>query len=328
MHPPRFGLFLLPNDVREAVTAARRAEDDGYYSVSVNDHFYSPFGGARTPQLECFTVLTAMAMVTRRVKLAPAVVAASFRSPALLAKCATTLDHASEGRLILGLGAGWQVSEYKAHGYPFPPTPQRVEQLAEQLEILKALWSEEAPSYQGKYFTIADGGNNPRPLQQPGPPIMLGGSAPSILALAAKHAKVLNIIPPTSNGKDFPNDPAATVRFTMEVMKNKIAMLGSLMEAEGRKRDDIELGGLLLLGMSRQANDSALHDMAKNLGFADYASAQRSPVALLGTPAEVRDEIARRIAETGVTYYMMFPASDESWSLFSKEVLPHFARGS
>lgn len=326
MYPPRFGLFLLPNDVREAVTAARRAEDDGYYSISVNDHFYSPFGGPRTPQLECFSVLTAMAMVTRRVKLAPAVVAASFRSPALLAKCATTLDHASEGRLILGLGAGWQVSEYLAHGYSFPPTAQRVEELAEQLQILKALWTQEQPAFRGKYFSITDGGNMPLPLQQSGPPIMLGGSAPSILKLAAEHATVLNIIPPTSNGKDFPNDPAATVRFTMEVMKKKIDALGDLMRANGRQPSDIELGGLLLLGMSRNQNDSALHDMAMNLGFPDYASAQRSPVALLGTPAEVRDEIARRIEDTGVTYYMMFAATDESWSLFSKEVLPHFAR--
>ena len=326
MHPPRFGLFLLPNDVREALNAARRAEDDGYYSVSVNDHFYSPFGGPRTPQLECFTVLTAMAMVTRRVKLAPAVVAASFRSPSLLAKCALTLDHASEGRLILGLGSGWQVSEYVAHDYPFPPTPQRVEQLGECLQILKALWTQEEPAFKGKYFSIVNGGNNPRPLQQPGPPIMLGGSAPSILKLAAEHATVLNIIPPTSNGKDFPNDPVATVRFTMDVMKKKIAALGDLMRANGRQASDMELGGLVLLGLSRQTNDSGLQAMAQKLGYSDLAAAQRSPVALLGTPAQVRDEIARRIEDTGVTYYMMFAATDDSWTLFSKEVLPHFVR--
>lgn len=326
MHPARFGLFLLPNDVREATAAARRAEDDGYYSVSVNDHFYSPFGGPRTPQLECFTVLTAMAMVTRRVKLASAVVAASFRSPALLAKCAVTLDHASEGRLILGLGAGWQVSEYRAHGYPFPPTSQRVAELSEQIQILKALWTQERPVFNGKYFTIEDGGNHPRPLQQPGPPIMLGGSAPSILELAAEHATVLNIIPPTSNGKDFPNDPVATVRFTEEVMKKKIAALGALMRARGRAPSEMELGGLLLLGLARQRNDSALNDMARKLGYADLEAARHSPVALLGTPEEVRAEIARRIEETGVTYYMMFPATDESWRLFSAEILPHFVR--
>jgi probable F420-dependent oxidoreductase len=326
MYPPRFGLFLLPNDVREAIGAARRAEDDGYYSVSVNDHFHSPFGDARRPQLECFTTLTAMAMVTRRVKLAPAVVAASFRSPALLAKCATTLDHASEGRLILGLGAGWQISEYRAHGYPFPSTAQRVAELAEQIQILKALWTQDEPAFSGRYFSLENGGNFPRPLQRPGPPIMLGGSAPSILDLAAEHAAVLNIIPPTSNGKDFPNDPVATVRFTMEVLKKKVAALGERMRACGRRPSDIELGGLLLLGMSRDENDSGLRDIARKLGFQDYTVAQRAPVALLGSPAQVRDEIARRIEDTGLTYYMMFAATDESWTLFAKEVLPHFAR--
>jgi probable F420-dependent oxidoreductase len=324
MYPPRFGLFLLPDDVKIAIEAARRAEGDGFYSVSVNDHFYSPFGGPRTPQLECFTVLTAMAMVTKSIKLAPAVVAASFRSPALLAKCATTLDHASEGRLILGLGAGWQVSEYEAHGYPFPPVSQRVAELAEQVQILKALWSQEEPAFEGRYFRIQNGGNLPLPIQQPGPPIMLGGSAPSILELAAAEASVLNIIPPTSNGKDFPNDPIATRRFDMAVMKKKIARLREILQARGRASDAIELGGLLLLGMSRDENDSGLRDMARQLGFDDYEEARRSPVALLGTPSQIRDTLEERIADTGVTYYMMFAADDQSWSLFAKEVLPHF----
>lgn len=325
MYPARFGLFLLPDDVRSAVEAARRAEGDGFYSVSVNDHFYSPFGGPRTPQLECFTTLTAMAMVTEHIKLAPAVVAASFRSPALLAKCATTLDHASEGRLILGLGAGWQVSEYEAHGYPFPPVAQRVEELAEQIGILKALWTEEEPSFAGRYFSIANGGNLPLPVQRPGPPIMVGGSAPSILELAAAEADILNIIPPTSNGKDFPNDPVATRRFDMAVMKKKIGLLHERLRAHGREPGDVELGGLLLLGMSRNEQDSGLVDMARQLGFDDYAAARRAPVALLGTPAQVRDTLEERIADTGVTYYMMFAANDESWSLFANEVLPHFA---
>jgi len=325
MHPARFGLFLLPDDVKTAVESARRAEADGFYSVSVNDHFYSPFGGPRTPQLECFSTLTAMAMMTERIKLTPAVVAASFRSPALLAKCATTLDHASEGRLILGLGAGWQVSEYVAHGYPFPPVAQRVEELGECLQILEALWTQNEPRFEGKYFSISDGGNHPLPLQRPGPPIMLGGSAPSILKLAAQRANILNIIPPTSNGKDFPNDPVATVRFDMDVMKTKIARLHELMRENGRDPEAIELGGLMLLGMSRDEHDSGLRDLARQLGFDDYEAARRAPVALLGTPSQVRDTIAERIEDAGITYYMMFASNDESWSLFANEVLPHFA---
>ncbi|MGR8948394.1 MAG: LLM class flavin-dependent oxidoreductase, partial [Gammaproteobacteria bacterium] len=108
----KFGLFLLPNSIKEATDAAIKAESQGFYSVSVNDHFYSPLGDAHTPQLECFTALTAMAMVTEKVKLAPAVVAASFRTPALLGKITSSVDIASDGRLICGLGAGWQGTEY------------------------------------------------------------------------------------------------------------------------------------------------------------------------------------------------------------------------
>ena len=135
---------------------------------------------------------------------------------------------------------------------------------------------------------------------------------------------MLNIIPPTSNGKDFPNDPVATRRFDMNVMKKKIARLHELEREHGRKPGDIELGGLLLLGMSRDEHDSGLRDMARQLGFDDYEAARRAPVALLGTPSQVRDTLEERIADTGVTYYMMFAANDESWSLFAKEVLPHF----
>jgi alkanesulfonate monooxygenase SsuD/methylene tetrahydromethanopterin reductase-like flavin-dependent oxidoreductase (luciferase family) len=154
---------------------------------------------------------------------------------------------------------------------------------------------------------------------------MLGGSAPSILRLAAAEATILNIIPPTSNGKDFPNDPVATRKFDMAVMKKKIALLHELMRERGRDPGEMELGGLLLLGMSRNEHDSGLRDLARQLGFDDYEEARRSPVALLGTPSQLRDTLAERIADTGVTYYMMFAANQESWDLFAKEVLPHFA---
>lgn len=123
MHKLKFGLFLPTGDFAEAKAAALQAEQDGFYSVSTNDHFFSPLGTHDTPQLECFTSLTAIAALTSKVFLAPSVAAASFRSPALLAKITSTLDHVSEGRFIMGLGAGWFDKEYAAHGYPFPLLP-------------------------------------------------------------------------------------------------------------------------------------------------------------------------------------------------------------
>ena len=324
MHPVRFGLFLLPNTIKEATDAAIKAESQGFYSVSVNDHFYSPLGDAHTPQLECFIALTAMAMVTSKIQLVPAVIAASFRTPALLGKSTSCIDIASEGRFICGLGAGWQNSEYHAHDYPFPPLKERLEQLDETIQVIKAMWTEESPAFKGKHFEVYDAFNNPRPVQKPHPPIMLGGSGTGLLKIAAREATTLNIIPPTSNGKDFPNDPIATVKFTEDVLKQRVALLHECMQAEGRDPSEMELGGLALLGLSKDQNDSSLREMASNLGFSDYEAAQRAPVALLGTPEQVRDEIKRRVEETGVTYFIMLASSEETQDLFVSEVMPHF----
>lgn len=325
MHPIRFGIFLPTGDVNEAMASAQRAERDGLYSVSTNDHFFSPLGTAETPQLECFTLLTAIAAVTSRIRLAPAVAAASFRTPPLLAKIAATLDHVSRGRLIMGLGAGWQDKEYIAAGYPFPPLKTRLQQLDETIQVLKAMWTQPAPNYRGEHFAIKDLYANPRPLQQPHPPIMLGGSGTGLLRIAAREATTINLIPPTGNGKDFINDKDATVRFDMAELKRRIALLHQFMGEAGRDPASMELGGLLLLGMSRDKNNPVLRQMATNLGFPDYASAQRAPVALLGTPDEVKREIEQRIAATGVTYYIVFAATPETHDLLVQDVMPAFS---
>ncbi len=326
MREIKFGVFLLPDDVAIAQEAAQRAERDGFYSVSHNDHFFSPFGKPQSPQLECFTVLGAMAAVTTRVRLAPLVAVAAFRAPPLLAKIASTLDLASKGRFICGLGAGWLGPEYAAHGYPFPPVGERLEQLDECIQVLKAMWTQEAPCFQGKHYAINNAYNNPRPQQRPHPPFMLGGSATGLLRIAAAHANIINLIPPTSNNKDFPNDPAAMQRFDTARLKDRIAVLHRLARERGRDPEEIELGGMLLLGMSRDAGDPRLRELAVNLGFADYAAAQRAPALLLGTPAEVRQELKSRIADTGLTYYIVAPTSPESQALFAQEVMPEFLR--
>ena len=145
----KFGIFLsdadvLDGSIKASVDAAVRYEKSGFYSVWVNDHFYSPLGSPKSNQLECFTTLIAIAMATTKIKLVPAVSSASFRSPALLAKIISAIDHASDGRFISGLGAGWQDKEYLAHGYDFPSLKVRLEQLDEviqeqfkQIEILQ-----------------------------------------------------------------------------------------------------------------------------------------------------------------------------------------------
>jgi probable F420-dependent oxidoreductase len=323
MSKTKFGLFLPTGDLDDAKAAAVRAESEGFYSVSINDHFYTPLGAPETPQLECFTTLTAVAGVTSKVKLVPSVVAASFRSPPLLAKIISTLDIASGGRFICGLGAGWQDKEYLAHGYPFPPLKERLEQLDETVQILKAMFTQDAPTFKGKHFSIENAYNNPRPLQAK-VPLMLGGSGTGLLRIAARDADILNIIPPTGNGKDFVNDPAAMVKFDMATLKRRIDILHGFMRDAGRDPKAVELSGFCLVGLARDASDQGLRDLAAHFGFPDYASAQASPVGLFGTPEQVRAELHKRIAETGMNYYITIMATPDSQEIFVKDVMPDF----
>ena len=324
MHDVKFGLFLPTGDFAAAKRAALRAESEGFYSVSINDHFYTPMGPPQTPQLECFTTLTAIAAVTSRIRLTPSVTAISFRPPPLLAKITSTLDHVSNGRLVLGLGAGWQQAEYEAHGYPYPSNAERLAQLAEVIQVLKAMWTQEEPTFHGQYFSIDKAYNHPRPVQQPGPPLMLGGSGSGLLKIAAREADILNIIPPIFNGKDFVNDPVMTVKFDMAQLKRRIGMLHRYARDAGRDPHQIELGGMTLLSLSRDPKDPALGQTASSLGFPDLETARRSPLFLMGTPDEVKRNLGARIEDTGITYHIVIPASAESHDLFVKEVMPEF----
>jgi probable F420-dependent oxidoreductase len=270
-------------------------------------------------------VLTAVAAVTERVRLVPAVAAASFRTPAMLAKITTSLDIASNGRFICGLGAGWQGLEYETHGYEFPAIAERLEQLEETLCILRAMWTEDVPAFTGKHFAVKNAYNNPRPIQQPRPPIMLGGSAKSLLKIAAKHADIVNIIPPTTKGQDFFNDRLQATRFDMPEMMRKIAMLRELTEEAGRDPADIELSGLVMFALSRDAKDPALREIAASFSFADYESAQRAPLMLIGSPDEVKRELEQRIKTTHVSYYIGFTPTQESYELMVRDVMPAFS---
>ena len=324
MHDLKFGILLPIGDFAAVRKAALRAESEGFYSVSTNDHFFSPLGEPQTPQLECLTTLTAVAAVTERIRLVPAVVAASFRTPPMLAKIASTLDHLSQGRLTLGLGAGWKQDEYEAHGYPYPSNAERLAQLAETIGVLKAMWTQAEPTFQGKYFSVRTAYNNPRPVQKPHPPLMLGGSGSGLLKIAAAEADLLNIIPPIFNGKDFVNDPVMTVRFDTPYLKRRLDMLHGYLETVGRDPHDLELSTLLLLHLSRDPTDPALADTATRLGFPNVDMALRSPLLLMGTPDKVKRDLHARIEELGFTYHIVVPASAESQDLFVKEVMPAF----
>lgn len=319
----KFGLFLPTRDYPSAKAAALRAEAQGFWSVSLNDHFVSQEGGPSTPQLECLSLLTAIAAVTERVRLVPSVIAASYRTPAMLAKATATIDHISGGRFVLGIGAGWNVAEYTAHGYPFPDATERLDRLAETIDVVKAMWTEDDATFHGRFFDIEHGSSQPRPAQQPHPPIMIGGSSTHLLSIAARHADIVNLIPPTAHGKDFIKDPDATVRFDRAKLGQRITKLQQLAEDVGRDPSSIELSGFVLANLSTDADHPVFARLAQRLGFPDLDSARRSPLALVGTPEQALQELHDRVGE-GLGYFIVVATSPETQQLLADDVLPAF----
>jgi len=145
------------------------------------------------PLLECWTALSALARDTTRLRLGTSVLCHSYRSPAVLAKMAATLDVISEGRLDLGLGAGWFEQEYRAYGIPFPRIGERIDQLAEGVEIIRRMWTEAEPRFQGRHYAIDGAVCDPPPRQRPHPPIWIGGEGDRVHRLAARAADGVNV---------------------------------------------------------------------------------------------------------------------------------------
>jgi len=180
----------------EIAAIAVAAEESGFDSLWVMDHYYQISGvGPRTdPMLEAYTLLGAIAARTTRASLGTLVTGVTYRNPALLAKIVTTLDVISGGRAILGIGAAWNDEEHAGYGFGFPAAPERLARLEEAVRICRAMFTEEAPSFVGRYYTIDHALNFPRPVRPGGIPILVGGSGEQrTLALVAKYADACNV---------------------------------------------------------------------------------------------------------------------------------------
>src|SRR5438874_11612950 len=153
---------------------ADRVETLGLDSLWRSDHFFSLMGHPERPALECWSSLTALAQRTKRIPFGPLVSPMTFRHPALLARMAAAVDGLSGGRLVLGLGAGWNDAEHAAFGIPLPPLPERFDRLAEGIAVIKALWRGGPVDFDGRYYQLRGAAGYPRPVQQP-MPLLIGG---------------------------------------------------------------------------------------------------------------------------------------------------------
>jgi F420-dependent oxidoreductase-like protein len=175
---------------------AAACEEHGLEGLFRSDHYLSMRAPQARGALDAWATLNALTGHTSRIRLGTMVSPATFRHPAELAKAVVTADHASDGRVELGLGAGWFEAEHLAYGLPFPPTSTRMAMLAEQLEVVHRMWSSDEGtfSFEGRHYRLLDCPGLPKPLQQPHPPLIMGGSGgPKSLVLAARWADEYNV---------------------------------------------------------------------------------------------------------------------------------------
>jgi len=284
----------------------READALGFASVWLDDHLYAVVRPQGEPQMEAWTLLTALARETRRIGIGILVTCNSYRSPALVAKMAATVDVLSGGRLIHGMGSGWYESEYDGYGYDFPAVGVRLAQLDEALRVQKLLWTEERASFTGRYYRLHDAWCSPKPIQQPHPPILIGGGGERVLLrLVARHADVWN------NGG------------TVDEFRRKLAVLREHCATEGRSYDAIEKSwfGNVIVDADAGRATARLERVAAAWGMSPEQMAAR---ALAGTPEQVVDRV-HEYASLGVTHFIgMFGRVDDlrSTRLFAERVLP------
>ncbi len=184
-----------PVEAYETLTrVARTADEVGFESVWLVDHFHTIPQLSQEVTFECWTTTAAVARDTKRIRVGQMVTCNGYRNPALLAKMASTVDVLSRGRLNFGIGAGWFEHEYRAYGYDYPETSDRLRRLREAVQVILAMWTQEEAVFEGKYYQVRGAINQPKGVQKPHIPLLIGGSGEKVtLKLVAQYGDACNL---------------------------------------------------------------------------------------------------------------------------------------
>lgn len=299
--PFRFGLQAF-----EATTAAqwfdlvRRVEDLGYSTLFSSDHYFGPgaisdASGHRPVDLAPLTSIAMAAAVTTTLRVGCRVFACDFHHPVVLAKETATLDVLSGGRLEVGLGAGWVRDEYDGMGVPMAPAGQRIAKVGEYAELLRAHWSGEQLDVDTPHTHASGFAGLPVPVQQPGPPIMIGGGAPKILGLAGRHADIVSLNFNNSSGR---LGGASVASSGADQTAQKIQWI---RDGAGDRFDqiEIEIGGYFIAVGSGAA--TALDAMAARFGVGTDEFATH-PHAFFGSVDQICETLEERRERYGFSY--------------------------
>jgi F420-dependent oxidoreductase-like protein len=289
-----------------SVDIALRAEELGYHSIWVYDHFHNVPRPAHEAVFECWTTMAAISQRTSRIRLGQMVGCNGYREPGLLAKITSTIDVISGGRLEWGIGAGWYENEFRGYGYLFPKPKDRIGMLKESVEIVKSMWTQTETTYDGNYYKLVRANCDPKPLQSPHPPIWIGGGGEQLtLRVVAEHADCSN----------FGGSPAEWQR--------KRSILKEHCAAVGRDEETIR---------KTWSPEVFIRSTEKELAERTTGGLWGEPVEswregnLVGTPEQVAEKI-KTYVDLGCTGFIPWCADypdTESMERLATEVMPEF----
>ncbi len=307
----KFGVFLPfyafqtqnpTKHYQQLLDVVLECERLNYDSIWIDDHLMYDHWSI----LESWTTLSALAAKTNRIRLGTMVSCISHRNPVLVAKSAATLDAISDGRLEFGIGAGIQKAEHVAYGFGFPKHSERVEVLGEALEVITQLWRKDKTSYQSKHYSLKDAVCEPKPLQKPNPPIIIGGNGEKLLKVTARHADRF----------DWGN-------LSIEMYRDKLRILEKNCEEIGRDFSKIEkscwpAGQVLIAENQKELNAKVKEAKPNGMTLTDFKKA-----TLVGLPEECVEPLQAYL-DLGVTYFMLYFADlpkVDSLKLFAQKIL-------
>jgi F420-dependent oxidoreductase-like protein len=290
---------------QRAVDTAVRAEELGFDHVWVYDHVHNVPVPAHEAVFECWTTLAAISQRTTRIRLGQMVGCTSYRNPALLAKITSTVDVISGGRLEWGIGAGWYDTEYAAYGYEFPPAGTRIDMLEECVEIVTRMWSEPDATFEGRHFSVAGAQCDPKPLQQPRPPVWIGGGG---------ERKTLRVVARLADRSNFGGKP--------HEWAHKAEVLKAHCEDIGRPYEEITKTWSPEVFIRR--TEAEIGTESRSFWGEPFESWREGN--LVGTPEQVIDKLQTYVdmGLGGIVPWCADYPDHETMELLASEVIPAF----
>jgi probable F420-dependent oxidoreductase len=291
MKPFRFGVQMTQvGSASEWRDKARKLEDLGYSTLFMPDHFGQ--------ELAPLPAIAMAAAHTTTLRVGSLVFDNDYKHPAILAKEAATVDLLCDGRLELGVGAGWMRTDYDQLGLPYDPPAVRVDRFEEALHIMKQCFTGEQFTYHGEHYRITDYASYPRPVQQPGPPLLIGGGGKRVLSVAAREGDIVGINPNLRAGEIGLEAAQDSLRGQTN---RKVQWV---REAAGSRIDDIEIQMRFFITSVRPDRMKLAEAMAPSFGVSPE-EALESGAALVGTEDEISEQLHRRREEWGLSYIVV-----------------------